>query len=96
MLNLAPLSLSDTPIWLLVLLLLLEIGWLWSIIRVATRKTRDPFDRIVWLLIVLALNFLGTILYFLWGGEAAPATTPEEKLSYDESVKRRANSGTLL
>ncbi len=65
------------------------IGWLWSVVTIAREKTEDPLDRIVWLIIVLALNIFGTILYILFSG-------PKQTNPHDESeLKRRANEGML-
>lgn len=54
-----------STLWL-ILFLVVELIWLASIVSIARQKTPDPFDRIVWLLIVLALNIFGTILYALF------------------------------
>jgi len=72
------------------------ILWLWSIVVIAKTKTEDPYDRIVWLLIVLALNVVGTLLYFFFyvrhpGNEKVEC---DITLS-DADLKRRANEGTL-
>jgi cytochrome c-type biogenesis protein CcmH/NrfG len=56
----------------------------------------DPFDRIVWLLIILALSIVGTILYFLFGMESASSEPVETDLdASDAELKRRANEGEL-
>ena len=51
--------------WLIFILFL--VLWLWSVVTVAKAKTKDPLDRIVWLLIVLLLNVVGTLLYLCFG-----------------------------
>lgn len=56
-------------------------------------ETDDPYDRIVWLLIVLALNFVGTLLYFFFGGD--PKKDEGETRNKEADLKRRANEGTL-
>lgn len=78
-------------VWLMIAVAL--ILWLWSIVVVAKEKTEDPYDRIVWLLIVLALNFVGTLLYFFFGGDAKRDDVQARGKEAD--LKRRANEGTL-
>ena len=73
------------------------IFWLWSVVIVATKKTDDPYDRIVWLLIILALNIVGTILYFIFGNQKADKYgSPSGSSSSEADIKRRANEGTLV
>ncbi|MFA6959163.1 MAG: PLD nuclease N-terminal domain-containing protein [Opitutaceae bacterium] len=79
--------------WALVIIVLCLVLWLWSVVVVAKEKTEDPYDRIVWLLIVLMLNFLGTLLYFFFGGDAK--SREAEKAKSEQDIKRRANNGTL-
>ena len=88
---------SDTiPGWLIALIVVAGLAWLWSIVRVATTKTPDPFDRIVWLLIILALSIVGTILYVLFGMESANGELVEsDPDKSDAELKRRANEGKL-
>lgn len=79
--------------WVPALVIILLIFWLWSIVAIAREKTEDPYDRIVWLLIVLALNFVGSFLC-LFFGPRAKSRRDGGRLS-DEEIKRRANDGTL-
>lgn len=51
-----------SPTWIGILVVI-ELLWLWSVITVVRHKTPDPSDRIVWLIIILAFNFLGTLAY---------------------------------
>jgi hypothetical protein len=46
--------------WLVVVT---QVIWLCSVVSVARNRTKDPFDRVVWLIVVLALNIVGTFLY---------------------------------
>ena len=72
------------------------ILWLCSVVAVARTKTEDPFDRIVWLLIVLALNFVGTLLWlFFSGAEKSKVSASGEVPGSEADIKRRANEGTL-
>jgi len=89
-------STDSIPGWLIFIIIVGVIAWLWSVVRVATRRTEDPYDRIVWLLIILALNIVGTILYVLFGMVRTAATSEDsEPLTSEAEIKRRANEGTL-
>jgi|SRR5690606_17770835 len=83
------LSRSEDKSFLIFLVVLAVIAWLWSVVVVAREKTEDPFDRIVWLLIILSLNIVGTILYVFFSS-TKKAAAPDEA-----DLKRRANDGTL-
>jgi hypothetical protein len=52
---------------LLVLLAIQFPFWVWSVVYIAKKRTKEPTDRVVWLLIVLLLGILGTMLYFAFG-----------------------------
>jgi uncharacterized membrane protein len=84
---------SQMTAWAFCSLIVALILWIWSVVVVAKEKTEDPYDRIVWLLIVLILNFLGTLLYFFFGGDAKKEESQKRKS--EEDIKRRANDGTL-
>ncbi len=55
------------PLWAALLVVVALVGWLWSVVIVAKEKTKDPFDRVAWLMVVLSLNVFGTLLYFFFG-----------------------------
>ena len=66
--------------------------WLGSVVWIAKENTEDPFDRIVWLMIVLTLNFVGTVLYLVFaenetGKVESKAQTPRStrKTGFDPS-----------
>ena len=80
---------SEDNTFIIFIVMIAIIAWLWSVVVVAREKTEDPFDRIVWLLIVLMLNILGTILYILFSGSKGSNVINETEL------KKRANEGTL-
>lgn len=82
-------ELSGWAFWGVCIALIL---WLWSVVVIAREKTEDPYDRIVWLLIVLFLNFPGTLLYFLFAEIEKPKKDP---ISSEKDIKRRANEGKL-
>jgi len=87
--------------WIWAGFIVIEILWLWSVVTVAKEKTPDPYDRIVWLLIVLMLNFVGTLLYFFFAA-SSDSPKPQEKKKPDYTkirseaeLKQSANNGTL-
>lgn len=82
---------GEVSAWLVITIVVLLLIWLWSVVVVAKTKTQDPFDRIVWLLVVLALNIVGTLLYFFFGTEDDGRT----KADSEQELKRRANEGLL-
>lgn len=84
--------LNELPAWALLGIGIALILWLWSVVVIANEKTEDPYDRIVWLLIVLLLNFLGTLLYIFFAGNKNPK---KNLLSAEQEIKRRANEGKL-
>lgn len=91
-------DMGAVPIWVYLLIGIAELLWLWSIVGIAQTKTEDPYDRIVWLLIVLALNFVGTVLYFFASGhymKGKPPNWVKTAPETEEEIKRRANEGTL-
>lgn len=63
------------PAAVFVTITLIELVWLWSVITIVRQKTPEPSDRIVWLIIVLFFNFLGTIafMFFYPWEQIAPA-----------------------
>ena len=84
-------STSSLPSWLLPLAIVSFVVWIWSVVTIAREKTEDPLDRIVWLLIVLFLNILGTILYMVFG----PNRSNVDARDHEAEIKRRANEGRL-
>ncbi len=57
----------------LIPLILLELGLLvWALIDVA-RRPRVRGNKVVWILVIVLINIIGPILYFIFGrGEEAP------------------------
>ena len=87
---------GEIPGWAFLIIGFFLILWLCSVVQIATTKTEDPFDRIVWLLIVLALNFVGTLLWiFFSGAEKSKVSASGEAPGSEADIKRRANEGTL-
>jgi len=42
--------------------------WLWMLVHAITNKGLSDGEKIVWVLVVILLPFVGSILYFLLGG----------------------------
>jgi hypothetical protein len=43
------------------------IFWIWMLIHAITNKGLDGTEKIVWVLVVLFLHFLGALIYFFVG-----------------------------
>jgi hypothetical protein len=41
------------------------IFWLWMLVECAMKEPSQGSDKIVWILVILLLNLLGAIIYFL-------------------------------
>ena len=68
----------------LILLIAIQFPiWVWSVVYVARKRTEEPTDRIVWLLVILFLGILGTILYFAFGRQ----DNPESELESEEDMQ---------
>lgn len=94
--SLAGYNVTTMPGWLVAGIFVGIILWLWSVVVIAREKTADPYDRIVWLLIVLMLNIVGTLLYFFFADDPSAKTRSEAELADSEAeLKRRANDGSL-
>lgn len=39
--------------------------WIWSIVEVATKEPSEDQDRLMWLLIVLLLGWIGALVYLI-------------------------------
>ncbi|MBL8888793.1 MAG: PLDc N-terminal domain-containing protein [Planctomycetaceae bacterium] len=53
-------------VWLIVgsLSLLTTAFWIWMIVDCATNEPNEGNDKIVWLLLIILLPFIGSLLYF--------------------------------
>jgi len=61
--------------WLLGVALGLAIFafWIWMLINAITNKALSTGERIVWVLVVVFLNFLGALIYFFVGRSRSEA-----------------------
>lgn len=51
-------------LFIIVLAIFLTIFWILMIIDVAKRKFKNENDKIVWILIVILLSWLGAVIYY--------------------------------
>jgi hypothetical protein len=49
--------------------LLCLILWVWALVDIINGRFREDSTRIIWILLVIFVPFLGTLLYFLIGRE---------------------------
>jgi len=47
--------------------LLACIFWIWMLIHALTNKGLDSIEKLIWVLVIFFLHFLGALLYFLIG-----------------------------
>jgi hypothetical protein len=43
--------------------------WIWAIVDIVNSRFREDSTKIIWILLVIFLPFLGTILYYFVGRE---------------------------
>ena len=85
----------------IILWILAEIIWLVSVVKVANRRTKDPMDRVCWLLVILFLNILGSIMYWIAANpsRAQNSSSKDRQARSDaereRQIKERANRGSL-
>ncbi len=51
----------------IVLFVAILVLWIWALIDILKSSFRNQTDKVIWLLVVLALNGLGALLYY-WIG----------------------------
>lgn len=56
-----------TPVVSELLLIAVAAFWIWTIVDVARSRFESPNQKIVWLLVVILLGFIGAIIYHLFG-----------------------------
>jgi len=56
-------------VFVLFIILLPSILWIFAIIDILKSNFKDSTNKIIWVLIVLLLPVLGSILYFIFGGQ---------------------------
>ncbi|MCL2149807.1 MAG: PLDc N-terminal domain-containing protein [Dehalococcoidia bacterium] len=59
---------------LLIPLALIEIGLMvWAVIDIAQRRHVTGGNKVVWILVVVIINFMGPLAYFIFGRRDEPA-----------------------
>lgn len=48
---------------LIILSILLGIFWIWSIVDCASKESSEGNEKIIWVLIIILLGWLGSLLY---------------------------------
>ena len=65
----------------LIPLLLLEVGLVvWALIDVSKRERVRGGNKLVWILVIVFLNIIGPIVYFIFGREEGPKDKTGEEL----------------
>jgi hypothetical protein len=62
-----PVFLAGIGFYELLVILIPTILWVWALIDVLRSNFRDSTSKIVWLIAVIFVPFLGAILYLLFG-----------------------------
>jgi len=55
---------------------LLFVFWIMMLIHAITNKGLSDAEKIIWVLVVLFLHFIGALLYFFLGRPRAPGASP--------------------
>jgi hypothetical protein len=55
----------------LAFLILSSVFWFWMMLDCATNPALSGTDKVVWLLVIIFLHFLGAIIYYLVGRRRA-------------------------
>ena len=48
---------------LIIILLLPSIFWVWSIIDCATKESSEGNDKVIWILVIVLVGWLGSLIY---------------------------------
>lgn len=59
----------------IIIALVTSIFWIWMLIDCATNASLDGTQKIVWILVILFLHFLGALIYFVVGRGGSRART---------------------
>jgi hypothetical protein len=61
---------------LLIPVILLELGLLvWALLDVIRRERVKGGNKVVWILVIVLINIIGPIVYFIFGREEGPSET---------------------
>jgi len=50
--------------------------WIWMLIDCLTHESSEGNDKIIWVLVIVLLNFIGALIYFFVRRNARPAMPP--------------------
>ncbi len=59
-----PFAIAFTGAWLIIGLLLLAF-WIWMIVDCAKRKFKNDLEKIIWILVIIFTNWVGSLTYFI-------------------------------
>jgi hypothetical protein len=60
----------------LIIAALTSLFWIWMIIDCATNQRISGNEKVVWLLVIFFLHFLGALIYFFVGRSGRAGATP--------------------
>ncbi len=64
---------------LLIPIVLLELGLLvWALLDVIRRERVKGGNKVVWILVIVLINIIGPIIYFIFGREEGPTEENKE------------------
>lgn len=60
-------NLGFGELFFIIIILSILIAWIWTLIRIIQSDFKNPNDKLMWVIIVVGLGFLGAIIYFIFG-----------------------------
>ena len=60
------------PVFFIALAIAAMVFWVWMLVDAITNKTLADTDKLVWVLVVVFLHFIGALLYFFIVRKATP------------------------
>lgn len=51
-------------IWVIIISILLFIFWIFMIVDCAQREFKNPNDKVLWILIIVLVHWIGAIIYY--------------------------------
>ena len=58
---------ASLSVFAIVLLIAASIFWLWILIDALTNPRLQPIEKLVWVLVIFFLHFVGALIYFVIG-----------------------------
>ena len=78
---------EGAAIFILLIASVSVIFWIWSLVDCLKSEWKKPNDKTVWLLVILFLNLLGSLLYFL--------IAKDKQVKKGESVEQIKSEGGI-